>query len=69
MRISFKNLCFLRLKPPFLADEIALFCIKKRRFFLEKAWNYTGFISCRFLKMWFYAMQTWQTIAFDFLVC
>ena len=39
MRISFKNLCFLRLKPPFLADEIALFCIKKRRFFSEKAWN------------------------------
>ena len=36
MRISFKNLCFLRLKPPFLADEIALFCIKKRRFFPKK---------------------------------
>ena len=39
MRISFKNLCSLSLKPPFLADEIALFCIKKRRFVNKKVWN------------------------------
>ena len=39
MRISFKNLCFLSLKLSFLADEIVLFCIKKRRFVNKKAWN------------------------------
>ena len=37
--ISFKNRRFLRLIPPFLADETAVFSVKNRRFYGEKAWN------------------------------
>ena len=41
IRISFKNRRFLRLKLPFLAARKAVFSVKKRRFALRKAWNYT----------------------------
>ena len=64
--ISFKNRRFLRLIPTFLADETAAFSAKNRRFLREKAWNETVFSTCRFSKMRFYAMQTWQIIAFIF---
>ena len=66
IRISFKNRRFLRLIPTFLADETAAFRAKNRRFLREKAWNETVFSTCRFSKMRFYAMQTWQIIAFIF---
>ena len=67
IRISFKNRRFLVLKPPFLADTTILFSVKNRRFLREKAWNEAGFSFCRFLKMRFYAMRTWQIIDFAFL--
>ena len=36
-----KNRRFLRLKLPLLAARKAVFSVKKRRFALRKAWNYT----------------------------
>ena len=67
MRVRFKNRRFLTLKPAFLADTTAVFSIKNRRFLREKAWNEAGFSFCRFSKMRFYAMCTWQIIDFTFL--
>ena len=67
MRVRFKNRRFLSLIPTFLADETAVFIIKNRRFLREKARNEVCFCFCWFSKMWFYAMWTWQIIAFDFL--
>ena len=52
-RIIFKNRCFLKMKPPFLADETIVFSIKNHRFLREKARNEAIFNSCRFSKMWF----------------
>ena len=69
IRISFKNRHFLSLNPLLLADETVVFSIKNHRFLREKARNKAIFSSWRFLKTWFYAMQTWQIIAFDFLFC
>ena len=66
-RISFKKRRFLKLKPPFLADETDLFSIKNRRFCALKARNGVVFSSCRFSNMRFYAMQTWQIIVLGFL--
>ena len=51
--ISFKNCHFLKLIPPFLADETIVFSIKNHRFLREKARNEAIFNSCRFSKMWF----------------
>ena len=51
--ISFKNCRFLKLIPPFLADETIVFSIKNHRFLREKARNEAIFNSCWFSKMWF----------------
>ena len=67
IRIIFKNRRFLVLKPPLLADETTLFCIKNRCFLRQKARNEAVFSSRRFPKTQRYAMLTWQIIAFDFL--
>ena len=66
-RISFKNLRFLKLKPVVLADETVLFSGKNHRFLREKARNEVYFYFTRFSNTWFYAMLTWQIIAFGFL--
>ena len=66
-RICFKNRRFLSLIPPFLADETVVFSGKNRRLLREKARNEVYFYFTRFSNTWFYAMLTWQIIAFDFL--
>ena len=66
-RVSFKNRRFLKLKPPFLADETDLFSIKNHHFLILKVRNGVVFSSCRFSNMRFYAMQTWQIIVLGFL--
>ena len=66
-RISFKNRRFLILIPPFLADKTVAFSGKNRRFLREKARNEVYFCFNRFSNTWFYAMLTWQIIAFGFL--
>ncbi len=66
-RISFKNRRFLILIPAVLTDETVAFSGKNRRFLREKARNEVYFYFTRFSNTWFYAMLTWQIIAFDFL--
>ena len=65
--ISFKNCHFLKLIPPFLADETIVFSIKNHRFLREKARNEAIFQFLSVLEDVVFAMRTWQITVFCFL--